>query len=294
MFNTRYAYTAARYNQPFDLDALAGQIGYPLYMKPYDGGAWRGVSRISGADDLHAAYDSSGEMLMHLQASVEGYDAFARALTIGAETMVMRFDPDQPMHDRYRVEHDFLGPQAGQEVVAISRIVNAFFRWEFNSCEVLVRGADVHPIDYANACPDVSVLSLHYYFPWAMRTLLKWTVFCLATGRKVGVDTNTRAYFQIADTDGLSYDERLAQYQKLADEYLDVDAYREFCDRELSGLDQLVLDWAAGPDFDQLLVETARSTYPPHEQERFIAHFRGLTSLWVRDESARLAGAKAG
>src|SRR5258707_12493102 len=37
--NARYAYTAARYNRPFDLDAIAERIGYPLYMKPYDGGA---------------------------------------------------------------------------------------------------------------------------------------------------------------------------------------------------------------------------------------------------------------
>ena len=44
--NASYAYTAARYNQPFDLDAIAEQIGYPLFMKPYDGGAWGGVSRI--------------------------------------------------------------------------------------------------------------------------------------------------------------------------------------------------------------------------------------------------------
>jgi len=37
--NARYAYTAARYNRPFDLDAVADEIGYPLYMKPYDGGS---------------------------------------------------------------------------------------------------------------------------------------------------------------------------------------------------------------------------------------------------------------
>ena len=94
--NARYAYTAERYNRPFDLDAVAAEIGYPLYMKPYDGGAWRGVSRIRDATELHQAYDQSGEMLMHLQAAVEGYDVFARALSIGAETMVMRFDPDAP------------------------------------------------------------------------------------------------------------------------------------------------------------------------------------------------------
>ena len=44
--NARYAYTAERYNQPFDLDAVAEQLGYPLFMKPYDGGAWVGVSKI--------------------------------------------------------------------------------------------------------------------------------------------------------------------------------------------------------------------------------------------------------
>ena len=83
-------------------------------MKPYDGGAWRGVSRINNAAELHAAYDASGEMLMHLQKAVDGYDVFARSLSIGAETMVMKFQPDQPMHQRYAVEHDFLSPGRGR------------------------------------------------------------------------------------------------------------------------------------------------------------------------------------
>jgi hypothetical protein len=157
--STRYAYTAARYNRAFDLDAVADRIGYPLFMKPYDGGAWRGVSQIRNRDELHAAYDASGEMLMHLQKSIEGYDVFARSLSIGAETMVMKFRPAEPMHLRYEVAHDFLTPEVGDEVVTIGRLVNAFFRWEFNSCETLVKGGDVYPIDYANACPDVALTS---------------------------------------------------------------------------------------------------------------------------------------
>jgi hypothetical protein len=287
--HTKYAYTARRYNQPFDLDSIAAGIGYPLYMKPYDGGGWRGVSRIRNAADLHRAYNASGEMLMHLQASVDGYDVFTRALTIGAETMVMRFDPDAPMHNRYRVEHGFLAPETGTEVVTISRIVNAFFRWEFNSCEMLVKGSDVFPIDYANACPDVALTSLHYYFPWAIRTLLKWTVFCLATGRQPRLDTNTRDYFDISDQPGLDYRQKLDGYLALANAYFAVDDYREFCAAQLADLDQRVLDWASGPDFDRLLVETVRSTYPAHEHDIFIAHLRGLTGLWVREEAARLS-----
>jgi len=284
--NARYAYTAARYNRPFDLDAIAAQIGYPLFMKPYDGGAWRGVSRISNPAELHSAYDASGEMLMHLQKAID-YDVFARSLSIGAETMVMKFQPDQPMHLRYAVDHNFLSPQVGAEVVTIGRLVNAFFRWEFNSCETLVRGSEVYPIDYANACPDVALTSLHYYFPWAMKALVKWCVFVLVTGRRPRLDLETDRYFAIADEPGMSYEEKLAAYRELADAYFETERYQDFCGRNLSRLDQIVLDWVASTDFDQLLVRTVQSVYPVHEHEKFIAHLRGLLNLWVRDESAR-------
>jgi hypothetical protein len=284
--NARYAYTSARYNKEFDLDAIAGQIGYPLFMKPYDGGAWRGVSKINNPAELHAAYDASGEMLMHLQKAID-YDVFARSLSIGAETMVMRFQPDQPMHLRYAVDHSFLAPDAGSEVVTIGKLVNAFFRWEFNSCETLVKDGEIYPIDYANACPDVALTSLHYYFPWAMKALVKWCVFAMVTGRPARLDLETDRYFEIADQPGASYGEKLGAYRKLADEYFEADRYHEFCATSLEHLDEIVLDWVAGQDFDRLLVETVKSVYPAHEQEKFIAHLRGLLSLWVRDEGGR-------
>jgi hypothetical protein len=286
--NSRYAYTAARYNRPFDLDAIAERIGYPLFMKPYDGGGWRGVSKISNPAELHAVYDASGEMLMHLQKAIDDYDVFARSLSIGAETMVMRFQPDEPMHRRYAVDHEFLSPGAGEQVITIGRLVNAFFRWEFNSCETLVKGDEVYPIDYANACPDVALTSLHYYFPWAIKALVKWCVFVLATGRRPRLDTEIGRYFAIADHAGLSYQDKLAGYRELADGYFETERYAEFCATSLAHLDEVVLDWVAGPDFDQLLIDTARQVYPPHEHDQFIAHLRGLTGLWVRDESARL------
>jgi hypothetical protein len=286
--NARYPYTAARYNQPFDLDAIADWIGYPMFMKPYDGGAWRGVSQIRDRAELHEAYDQSGEMLMHLQKAVDGYDVFARSLSIGAETMVMRFQPEQPMHLRYAVDHSFLAPDVGGEVVSIGRLVNAFFRWEFNSCETLVKGAEVHPIDYANACPDVALTSLHYYFPWAIKALVKWSVFATATGRRPRRDLDARDYFEIADRADLAYAEKLAAYRRLADDYFEVERYRDFCDSRLRHLDELVLEWVAGPDFDRLLVETVESTYPEHERDEFVEHFRGLLGMWVRDESAKV------
>jgi hypothetical protein len=284
--NVRFASTAAKYNKPFDLDEIAAQIGYPLFMKPYDGGQWIGVSHIRDSAELHRAYDASGQRLMHLQAAIDDFDVFARSLSIGAETMVMHFRPEEPMHDRYAVDHDFLSSEVGEEVLTISRLINAFFRWEFNSCETLVRGADAYPIDYANASPDVALTSLHYYFPWAMSALLKWCVFCVVTGRRPRLDLDTRSYFEIGDREDLTYAEKLAAYRALADEYLEVDRYRDFCDSRLGHVDELVLDWIVSPAFDCLLVDTVRSTYPAHEHERFLGHFRGLVGQWVRERGA--------
>jgi hypothetical protein len=287
--HAKYAYTAAQYNRSFDLDAIAEKLGYPLFMKPYDGGAWVGVTHIKNADDLHRAYDESGQRLMHLQKSVDGFDIFARSLSIGAETMVMNFDPDQPMHARYSVSHDFLDAATGDEVVTIGRLVNAFFRWEFNSCETLLKDGVVYPIDYANACPDVAITSLHYYFPWAIKALAKWTVFCTATGRRPRYDLDTRNYFDIADRTDLDYSEKLAAYRGLADDYFEVERYADFCASRLGHLDEAVLEWVEGPDFDRLLVGTVRSTFPPHEHDHFIAHYRGLLGAWAHDERGRLA-----
>ena len=287
--HAKYAFTAARYNKPFDLDAIAEKIGYPIFMKPYDGGAWVGVSQIRNSSELHAAYDESGQRLMHLQKSVDGFDVFARSLSIGAETMVMKFDPDQPMHARYSIAHDFLDPEIGMETVTIGRLVNAFFRWEFNSCETLIRDGVVYPIDYANACPDVSITSLHYYFPWAMKALVKWSVFCTVTGRRPRLDLDTRRYFDIADRDDLSYADKLAKYRELADDYFEVERYADFCASRLARIDDVVLEWVESAAFDRLIVETVRATFPPHEHDTFIAHYRGLLGTWAREETARLS-----
>ena len=281
----KWKYTASQYNLPFDLDEVAGRVGFPMFMKPFDGGAWRGVSRIDDAAALHTAYDASGQMLMHLQGAVSDYDAFARSLTIGPNTQVMKFRPELPMHDRYEVAHDFLPASAGAEILTLSRVINAFFRWEFNSCEALVTGERVQPIDYANACPDIAITSLHYYFPWAIQNLLSWSAFCAVTGREPKVDTSTRAWFDVADDPDLDFPAKLQRYSAMADDYFQVEEYREFCDTSLASLPALVHEWVSSPEFDALLVETVQSTYPVTEHDRFSPHFRGLLGAWVSDNA---------
>jgi len=286
--NVRWAYTASNYNDPFDLQQIADTMGYPLFMKPFDGGGWRGVSKISSSEDLWKAYNESGEMLMHLQQAVLPFDVFARALTIGPDSMVMHFRPDEPMHDRYQVDHDFLSPAAGREAMIIAKTVNAFFRWEFNSCEMLVQGNTIFPIDYANACPDVAVTSLHYYFPWAMKALYAWTAFCAVTGRKARLHVDSIDWFAVADDPTLDYDAKLDRYAALADQHFDTDRYREFCAEALPDLDEKVYEWVTSPAFDTLLTDTVAATYPEHERARGTDHFKGLIQLWIDDQAQLL------
>jgi hypothetical protein len=187
------------------------------------------------------------------------------------------------------VAHNFLDAATGEETVSIGRLVNAFFRWEFNSCETLIKDGVVYPIDYANACPDIALTSLHYYYPWALKALVRWSVYCTATGRRPRLDLDTRRYFDIADRDDLGYAEKLKAYRGLADDYFQTEAYADFCASRLTHLDAIVLDWVRSADFDRLLVDTVRSTFPPHEHDHFIEHYRGLLGLWMRDEENRLS-----
>ena len=57
----------------------------------------------------------------------------------------------------------------------------------------------------------------------------------------------------------------------------------------LAHLDELVLDWVRSPDFDRLLVDTVQTTFPSHERDHFIAHYRGLLELWAKDEDSALS-----
>ena len=168
--------------------------------------------------------------------------------------------------------------------MTIGRTVNAFFRWEFNSCETLIRDGEVYPIDYANACPDVSVISLHYYFPWAIKALLRWSVFCCATGRPMRVAMEPAPWWAAA-TENAAYGDKLAAYRKLADADLAAEEYAEFCDRHLPHVDEAMAEYIGSDDFDRLLVDTVQRTFPPAEHDHFVPHYRGLLRAWVDDQA---------
>jgi hypothetical protein len=281
----KYRTTAAKYHDLFDLPAIARQIGYPLYMKPFDGGGWRGVSRIGNEEELMQTYDNSGQMLMHLQAGLDNFDVFVRSLAIGPQVISLKYDPSQPMHGRYIIDHQFLSPEKGQEARIITKVINAVFRWDFNSCEAILKNGLLWPIDFANACPDIAITSLHYYFPWAIKALFAWSLYCLAANRPMHITMDIEKYFKIADSDR-SYEEKLAEYETLADKHFETERFAEFRATALKDLDEMMWQLVQTPEFDNIIVQTVQTTFPAHEQDNFIGHYRGLLRHWVEAEPA--------
>jgi hypothetical protein len=284
--NPRFVPMAERFNPPFDLDAIAERIGYPLFMKPFDGGTWTAVTRIASSGELHRSYEESGERLMHLQAAVEGYDVFTRTLSIGPQTRIMHYDVTQEHHYRYTPDRDFLSPALEREVTTISRLVNAFFRWDFNSCEAIVKDGQAYPIDYANASPDLALTSLSYNFPWAIKSLIAWCLFCTVTGRSMSINQSTRDYFDVGDRDELTYEEKLERYRELADAHLQAAAFAEFRDAALPHLDEAMVEYIESAEFDELLDRIIRTEEQPGMQELLIERTRVLIRTWAADEHA--------
>ncbi|MBI3098012.1 MAG: hypothetical protein HYY93_07185 [Planctomycetes bacterium] len=280
--------TTERYNKAFDLDAIAGGMGYPIYMKPYDGGGWVGVTRVNNSDELHKAYDDSKTRVMHLQKAVIPFDVFCRAIAVGPQVLPMHYDPEQPLHKRYLLDHNFLSPKLGKEMVIITKLINSFFRWEYNSCEVLIRDGVIHPIDYANACPDSSLTSLHHYFPWVVKALIRWTTFCAATERKMQVELDMNKYWAVGDRNDLTYEQKLDEYEKMSDAYFETEKFNAFCAKNLPNLDEQMLEFTKTEEFMELLRETVRIKFPAHEHEEFIAHYAGLIHHWQQCEEDRL------
>jgi len=209
------AVTLERYARLFDLGEIGARLGYPAYMKPYDGGGWQGVSRIEDEAQLRASYEASGRNVMHLQRAIEPYDRFVRVIGFGPQTRAIRYDPALPLHDRYTMDQDFVSADERALLDDMTLTINAFFGWDFNSCEALAKDGAWHPIDFANACPDSQVTSLHYHFPWLVIANLRWSLFVAATRRKMRKSLDWDPFYKVARED-LPYREKLAAYAAIA------------------------------------------------------------------------------
>ncbi|HEV8241977.1 MAG TPA: hypothetical protein VGS57_21610 [Thermoanaerobaculia bacterium] len=284
--------TLRRYAKLFDLGHVGGQVGYPLFMKPYDGGAWRGVSKIDDEAKLRAAYDESGKNVMHLQAAVVPFDLFVRAIGMGPQVNVVKYDPAAPLHDRYRMEAPPISAEERSWLEDTCLTINTFFGWDFNSCESLRKDGGFHPIDFANACPDSQVTSLHFHFPWLVLAKLRWAVYCAVTRRKMRQTLDWEPYYEVARQE-LPYREKLSRYAAIARQRLEADRFAEFCAEHLAHLDAVADEFFASKECREAVRLKVEALYPPHEVEPFTDLFFARIQRWRSEQKVGAAPAPA-
>jgi hypothetical protein len=275
--------TLRQYAKLFDLGEIGERVGYPLFMKPYDGGAWVGVTSIRDREALLEAYNQSGTRLMHLQQAVDPHDAFVRCVGLGPQWRFVNYDPAAPLHDRYMMDKDFLSDSDKATLSNMTMVINAFFGWDFNSCEALRSNGSWLPIDFANACPDSQVTSLHYHFPWLIKSNLRWSVFCAATDRSMHANLNWGKYFEIAAEDK-PFEDKLSDYAALALRYFEVDRFNEFCDEHLGHLDEVADEFFGSDLARDAIHKKVTALYPEHEIDDFTELFWDRIQKWRRED----------
>ncbi|MCB9883609.1 MAG: hypothetical protein H6834_17610, partial [Planctomycetes bacterium] len=194
----------------------------------------------------------------------------------------VRYAPSAPLHDRYTIDFDFLEPDDVKELEDITLTINAFFGWDFNSCESLRQDGTWYPIDFANPCPDSQVTSLHFHWPWLIKAKIRWSLFCAMTKRTMRLNLSWGEFFEVDPE--LPYRERLTAYAKIARKRFDADAFESFCKNELADLDAIAWDWFGTEDCHNAIRAKVTALYPEDEHDEFSELFWRRVQLWRERE----------
>jgi glutathione synthase/RimK-type ligase-like ATP-grasp enzyme len=81
---------------PIDWEKVFNYVGFPAFLKPFDGGGWKDVYQVRTPDELFAAYDQTGQLCMTLQRGVN-FNEYFRCYVVGQEKVrIMPYDPRHP------------------------------------------------------------------------------------------------------------------------------------------------------------------------------------------------------
>ncbi|MBK8977064.1 MAG: hypothetical protein IPM29_14205 [Planctomycetes bacterium] len=276
--------TLESYARMFDLGQIGRNMGYPLFMKPYDGGGWVGVSKVDNEAELRDAYEESGRFVMHLQKGVHPYEEFVRCIGLGPQVRLVRYDPTAPLHARYQPADRPFDREHARTLRAIALTINAFFGWDFNSAECLLKDGVWHPIDFANPCPDSQVTSLHEHFPWLVKAKLRWALFCAATRRRFRQNLNWQPFWDVAARPDLDYAHKLELYAAIAERHFDLERFDAFCAEHLGQLDRVAWEYFGTADARRAIRAKVEALFPRHEWDDFTEHFWQSIQRWRKLE----------
>jgi len=159
-------------SMPFDWEMIMGEVGFPAYMKPHDGGGWRNVYRIDGPEDLWDKHKETGQLVMLLQEEIQ-FDDYFRCYAIGCrEVRIMPYNPANPHESRYDAEMKTTGPAGEKLLQTMEEYVlrlNVALGYDFNTVEFAVRDGIPYAIDFCNPAPDADVHSVgQENFEWVV------------------------------------------------------------------------------------------------------------------------------
>ncbi len=139
---------------PLNWDEMFAYVGFPAFLKPFDGGGWRDVYEVRSREDFFRAYDQTRDLCMTLQAAVR-FQEYFRCYVVGQEEVrIMPYDPRLPFHERYLTDPPAYDPaliaRVEQDALTLCRALG----YDLNTVEFAVEDGVPYAIDFMNPAPD--------------------------------------------------------------------------------------------------------------------------------------------
>jgi hypothetical protein len=157
---------------PLDWDSVFSYVGFPAFLKPYDGGGWKDVYKVNSPEELFTAYNQTGRLCMTLQRGVN-FNEYFRCYVIGREQVrIMPYDPRLPHADRYVLTPPAYDPALLARVERDALTLCRALGYDLNTVEFAVEDGVPYAIDFMNPAPDADLRSVGAAnFEWIVKAV---------------------------------------------------------------------------------------------------------------------------
>jgi len=161
---------------PLDWDTIFSNVGFPAYMKPFAGGGWKHVYRLTGPEDFFQKHAETGQLVMLLQEEIV-FTEYYRCYCIGGKYVrIMSYEPRNPHHLRYVADFS-PSPERLKQMTDIVLRINKYLGYDFNTVELAVRDGVPYAIDFCNPAPDADLPSVGAEnFEWVVETAANYAI----------------------------------------------------------------------------------------------------------------------